>query len=172
MSEDGASSSSLIIARVILSIVATLALWGTSLSVVNSFIYSENVLPLPELADVYTQAVVLVNLTQKESRDYTSCVESALGTCNRTLQAQLNMELKRVYVELDNNRERVALARQYEGNCSRMWWSTLEAVIYWQENRPFDDDDPEDAFTDACTREERDYLLVRGWHTQDTHAHA
>ena len=101
-----------------------------------------------------------------------SKLESALGTCNRTLQAQLNMELKRVYVELDNNRERVALARQYEGNCSRMWWSTLEAVIYWQENRPFDDDHPEDAFTDACTREERDYLLVRGWHTQDTHAHA
>ena len=64
--------------------------------------------------------------------------------------------------EMETNRERVALGRLYEGNCTHMWWSTLEAVIYWQENRPYMiDDDPEDAFTDACTREERDYLLVR-----------
>ena len=159
--EGGASSSSLLMSRVLLSIVASLALWGTSLSVVNRVVYSENVLPLPALADVYRSAIAFINATQKESDDYKTCVVSALGNCNRTLQSQVNSELQWVQGVLDINGERVILARQYEGNCSHMWWSTLEAVIYWQENRLLIDDDPEDAFTDACTREERDYLLVR-----------
>ena len=159
--EGGASSSSLLMSRVVLSIVASLALWGTSLSVVNRVVYSENVLPLPALVDVYRSAIAFVNATQKEGDDYKTCVVSALGNCNRTLQSQLNSELQRVHETLETNREQVALARHYEGNCTHMWWSTLEAVIYWQETRPLIDDDPEDAFTDACTREERDYLLVR-----------
>ena len=203
--EGGASSSSLMISRVVLSIVASIVLWGTSLSMVNQVVYSENVLPLPALADVYQAAMEFVNATQKEGNDYKTCVLSQLGNCNRTLQSQLNSELQRVQVgqsvsqsttthmagstwpaptlypgllvrvycqricisffaqgEMESNRERVALGRLYEGNCTHMWWSTLEAVIYWQENRPYMiDDDPEDAFTDACTREERDYLLVR-----------
>ena len=155
----GASATSLLISRVVLSIAATVVLWGTSLSVVNRVVYSENVLPLPALVDVYRSAIEFVNATTKEGDDYKTCVQSQLGNCNRTLQFQLSSELLRVEAEMEANRARVALARQLEANCTRMWWSTLEAVIYWQESRPLDDDNPYDAFTAECTEEEQAYLL-------------
>ena len=119
----GASATSLLISRVVLCIAATVVLWGTSLSVVNRVVYSENVLPLPALVDVYRSAIEFVNATTKEGDDYKTCVQSQLGNCNRTLQFQLSSELQRVEAEMEANRARVALARQLEANCTRMWWS-------------------------------------------------
>ena len=126
--EGGASPSSLLISRVVLSIVATVVLWGTSLSMVNQVVYSENVLPLPALVDVYRSVIAFVNATQKEGDDYKTCVLSQLGNCNRTLQSQLNSELQRVQV-------RQSVSHSHTPNMKHMPhthtlpWSSLSSVL-------------------------------------------
>ena len=126
--EGGASPSSLMISRVVLSIVASIVLWGTSLSMVNQVVYSENVLPLPALADVYQAAMEFVNATQKEGNDYKTCVLSQLGNCNRTLQSQLNSELQRVQVRQSASHSHTP-NRKHMPHTHTLPWSSLSSEL-------------------------------------------
>ena len=126
--EGGASPSSLMISRVVLSIVASIVLWGTSLSMVNQVVYSENVLPLPALADVYQAAMEFVNATQKEGNDYKTCVLSQLGNCNRTLQSQLNSELQRVQVRQSASHSHTP-NRKHMPHTHTLPWSPLSSEL-------------------------------------------
>ena len=126
--EGGASPSSLLISRVVLSIVATVVLWGTSLSMVNQVVYSENVLPLPALVDVYRSVIAFVNATQKEGDDYKTCVLSQLGNCNRTLQSQLNSELQRVQVRQSASHSHTP-NRKHIPHTHTLPWSSLSSEL-------------------------------------------
>ena len=164
-SDEGASRTSFIASRVVLSVAATILLWATSLSVINAWIYS--IIPMPGLLDTYDKVYLFVNKTQDEERDYASCVDEELVRCNRSLDLDIDIVLNGigdgadgVLEILERNREKVAIAQSYSRNCSRMYTDSLSALIAWQNEQPFDAD-PEAAFTPECTRDERDYLMVR-----------
>ena len=163
--DEGASRTSSIASRIVLSIVATILLWATSLSVINAWIYS--IIPMPGLLDTYDKVYLFVNNTQDEERDYSSCVNEELVQCNRSLDLDIDIVLNGisdgadgVLEILEKNQEKVAIAQSYSRNCSRMYTDSLSALIAWQNEQPFDAD-PEAAFTPECTQDERDYLMVR-----------
>lgn len=163
--DEGANRTSFYVSRIVLSVAATLLLWATSLSVINAWIYS--IIPMPDLLDTYDKVYLFVNNTQDEERDYASCVHEELVQCNRSLDLDIDIVLNGisngadgVLEILEKNREQVAIAQSVSRSCSKTYTDSLSGLIAWQSEQPFNAK-PEAAFTDACTREERDYLMVR-----------
>merc|ERR1719424_1864237 len=128
--------SQLYIARLLMSLLATALLWGTSLNVVTSVVQLDSVIPLPPLQrgndSVIRRIIELVDETVSVRDGYSKCVSGEVTICNSSLLKARKVETARVANASSSNAVRVQSSLNNATRCSNAHAKAIASVSAWQ----------------------------------------
>ena len=120
-------------ARLLMSLFATMLLWGTSLNFVVAVVQLDSVIRIPDLrTDVVDNVWALLNETFEVKSAYADCVADYLTICNRSLYRNLETEAARVATAEAANTDRVQTSLDTATACATAHSTALAAIQAWQ----------------------------------------
>jgi len=125
-------SSTLLFSRAIISGVAIILLWSTSLSLITNVLQITDAFPIPEVDVVIDKTIRLINESKRLRTNYINCVTSELQVCNATLNGRVEREAKRAEDARAHNQEMRASSRQASVECATAQANGLSSVRAWQ----------------------------------------
>lgn len=120
--------------RILLSIIAVVLVWVTSLKLVIEIFESQ--IPSPSFEDtVIPQWREVMNLTAELRDEYVECVDSDLKSCNVTLNAGVRYETERSDEARQENAAAVDAAQANASKCALRSDIALASVVAYQKVR-------------------------------------
>ena len=124
-------SSTVFASRLILSILAVILLWSTSLTAILNLLAVTNAIPIPRVQLVIHETIRLFNESVRLRSDYMSCVQNELDVCNATLHYRMDRERARSEEARAANLQTRDDAQKTQAACGTAHARALASVSAW-----------------------------------------